>query len=214
MRYGFKNYKFNLKKKIKIKSLNFSFNYHKNNYNKNSVYMYLPSDWHFIFFKNAFSPFSNIYFYNKIYYFNFFLIKNFNFFKIEHQLRLIKIYYNNNNFFKLYFNFFYLIFSSFNFFFFTKLKFKGKGYYIFKNIRNSLVFQFGYSHKINMNFFFFKIKFLNKTTVLFFGINKFDIFKNALKFKQVKPINIFTLKGIRFSKQIIYKKIGKISSYR
>jgi hypothetical protein len=36
----------------------------------------------------------------------------------------------------------------------------------------------------------------------------------AKEFKQARPINIFTGKGIRFTKQIIYKKTGKVSSYR
>jgi hypothetical protein len=30
----------------------------------------------------------------------------------------------------------------------------------------------------------------------------------------MRPINIFTGRGVRFSRQIIYKKVGKVSSYR
>jgi len=30
----------------------------------------------------------------------------------------------------------------------------------------------------------------------------------------MRPINIFTGRGVRFAKQIIYKKAGKVSSYR
>jgi len=33
-------------------------------------------------------------------------------------------------------------------------------------------------------------------------------------FYNIKKINIFTGKGIRFSRQILYRKTGKISSYR
>jgi hypothetical protein len=47
-----------------------------------------------------------------------------------------------------------------------------------------------------------------------FGINIKDIFFLSNAFFKIKPINIFTGKGIRFSKQIVYKKTGKISSYR
>tara|TARA_B100000795_G_scaffold73607_1_gene52083 strand:- start:7717 stop:7854 length:138 start_codon:yes stop_codon:yes gene_type:complete len=32
--------------------------------------------------------------------------------------------------------------------------------------------------------------------------------------KALRPINIFTGRGVRFNKQIIYKKTGKVSSYR
>ena len=74
--------------------------------------------------------------------------------------------------------------------------------------------QFGYSHKIQLFFFYFNIKFLSKTSIFFFGISARALITSAYMFKQVKPINIFTSKGIRFSKQIIYKKTGKISSYR
>jgi hypothetical protein len=35
-----------------------------------------------------------------------------------------------------------------------------------------------------------------------------------LGIKSMRPINIFTGRGVRFSRQIIYKKVGKVSSYR
>ena len=53
-----------------------------------------------------------------------------------------------NNFIKRYVN---LIVNTLNIFFkvnFKKLKFKGKGYYIYKNSRNTIAPQFGYSHRI------------------------------------------------------------------
>jgi ribosomal protein L6P/L9E len=62
--------------------------------------------------------------------------------------------------------------------------------------------------------FFVNVKFLTKTTILMFGINYNDILNKTYSLFNIKKINIFTGKGIRFSKQIIYKKTGKISSYR
>ena len=62
--------------------------------------------------------------------------------------------------------------------------------------------------------FFINVKFLSKTSVLMFGINFNDILSSGYSFFNIKKINIFTSKGIRFSKQIIYKKTGKVSSYR
>ena len=131
------------------------------------------------------------------------------------QMKIIQIKtFFFNNFYKLYWHRFKQLFYSFNFFFFKKIKFKGKGYYIYKNFRNTIAMQFGYSHKIQLFFFYFNIKFLSKTSIFFFGISARALITSAYMFKQVKPINIFTSKGIRFSKQIIYKKTGKISSYR
>lgn len=47
-----------------------------------------------------------------------------------------------------------------------------------------------------------------------FGVSKSDILLGSSNLKSSKPINIFTGRGVRFSKQIIYKKTGKVSSYR
>ena len=58
------------------------------------------------------------------------------------------------------------------------------------------------------------VKFLSKTTIFLFGLSKKDIFTVGHDFRAVRKINIFTGRGVRFSKQIIYKKVGKVSSYR
>jgi hypothetical protein len=47
-----------------------------------------------------------------------------------------------------------------------------------------------------------------------FGNNYQDILNNSYSLYRIKKINIFTGKGIRFSRQIIYRKTGKVSSYR
>lgn len=94
------------------------------------------------------------------------------------------------------------------------MKFKGKGYYIYKNLRNTIALQFGYSHLVRIFSYIISLKFITKTIIFVFGINKTDIFKTGKTFYFKRPQNIFTGKGVRFSKQIIYKKTGKISSYR
>jgi len=106
------------------------------------------------------------------------------------------------------------LFYSFSKLFFTKLKFKGKGYYIYKNFRNTITSQFGHSHRIYIYSFFVSVKFLTKTTVFLFGSSKQDILSIGFKVKNSKPINIFTGRGVRFSRQVVYKKTGKVSSYR
>jgi ribosomal protein L6P/L9E len=103
------------------------------------------------------------------------------------------------------------LFSSF---IFNKLKFKGKGYYIYKNIRNTIAPQFGYYHRIYIYSYFNKVRFLSKTKVLLFGLTKEDVLHSSYGIKKKRPVNIFTGRGVRFAHQIIYKKTGKVSSYR
>jgi ribosomal protein L6P/L9E len=119
-----------------------------------------------------------------------------------------------NNYFNLYWFFFNLIFNSLTQVFFNKLRFRGKGYYIYKNHRNTIAFQFGYSHRVRIFTHFLNAKFLSKITLFFYGVNKFDIIRASYLFYYKRPISIFTGKGVRFTRQVIYKKTGKISSYR
>lgn len=98
--------------------------------------------------------------------------------------------------------------------FFLKIKFKGKGYYIYKNKRNTIAPQFGYSHRVYLYAYTSSVKFLSKTKVLLFGLSYRDIYITGHKLKLIKPINIFTGRGVRFARQIIYRKVGKVSSYR
>lgn len=106
------------------------------------------------------------------------------------------------------------MFYLFSSFIFNKLKFKGKGYYIYKNLRNTIAPQFGYYHRIYVYSYFNKVKFLSKTKVLLFGLTKEDILVSSYGIKGKRPVNIFTSRGVRFARQIIYKKTGKVSSYR
>lgn len=106
------------------------------------------------------------------------------------------------------------IFHSFSRLFFRKLRIKGKGYYIYKNYRNTITYQFGYSHRWYIRAFFITVRFLNKKTVFLFGSSKKDIFSVSQSIRQAKFVNIFTGRGVRFARQIVYKKTGKVSTYR
>ena len=101
-----------------------------------------------------------------------------------------------------------------NSYFFSKLKFRGKGYYIYKSTRSTIAPQFGYAHRVYIYSFFNAVRFLGKTKVLVFGFLKQDVLITLLNIKQKRPINIFTGRGVRFAQEIIYKKTGKVSSYR
>ena len=97
---------------------------------------------------------------------------------------------------------------------FLKIRFKNKGYYVYKNKRSTIAPQFNYSHRVYVYSFFLVVKFLTKTKIFVFGYNHLDIKKFATSFKHLRPMNIFTGRGVRFSRQIVYKKTGKVSTYR
>lgn len=187
----------------------------RTNYKLFLNFLYLPSSWNFILLKKKNTILNYLYIYSENYFFILPFLNKFLLLKYDFQINcFIFNFFFKNNFYSLFWNYFKLIFYSFSKIFFCKLKFKGKGYYIYKNTRNTLALQFGYSHLLHLYGFFLNIKFLTKTSILLFGINFKDIFFLGYSFFQLKPINIFTGKGIRFSKQIIYKKTGKVSSYR
>ena len=83
-----------------------------------------------------------------------------------------------------------------------------------KSKRSSIIYQLIYSHRLYIYSYFNKVKFIGKTVVVLFGIVKQDITKAAINLKSKRSINIFTGRGVRFSRQVVYKKQGKVSSYR
>jgi hypothetical protein len=199
-----------------MRSLGFFLN-QKIDYNDYNVYIYIPPIWNFLILKsnNDFNKIYHFFLYSECYYFYITLFKNFNYFIFNKSSNVLLLkFIHKNNYFNLYwFNFLQILYS-FSSFFFKKLKVRGKGYYFYKNFRNTITFKFGYSHRIYLYSYFIMVKFLSKTSVFMFGINKFDILNQSRKFFNVRPFNLFTGKGVRFTRQIIYKKIGKVSSFR
>ncbi len=218
--YGLKKLfiKNNNNKKTKILKLFKSSSFRKNpriGYKFFSNLLYLPFNWNFILLKKKNKTLSYLYLYSQNYFFILPFLTKFLLLKYDQQTNCFSFnFFFRNNFYSIFWNYFKLIFYSFSRIFFKKLKFKGKGYYIYKNIRNTVAMQFGYSHLMYLYCFFINVKFLSKTSVLMFGINIKDIFSTSYSFFNIKKINIFTSKGIRFAKQIVYKKTGKVSSYR
>lgn len=207
----------NTKKKNKLKTIKYSFLQKKSlNLNFYKINLYIPSNWDFLLIKKNNNK-NTLYFYlyTENYFFLLPILKTFLAFKYDNQLKcLLFQFFFKNNFYSLFWNYFKNVFYSFSKLFFKKLKFKGKGYYIYKNNRNTIALQFGYSHLMYLYSFFITVKFLTKTTILMFGINNKDLTIGSKKLYNIKKINIFTGKGIRFSRQIIYRKTGKVSSYR
>ena len=97
---------------------------------------------------------------------------------------------------------------------FARMKFRGKGYYIYRTLRNTIAPNFGYAHRVYVYAYFVSLKVLSKTAIILFGLVKNDLLKVGYNFKATRPINVFTGRGVRFARQIIYKKTGKVSSYR
>ena len=177
--------------------------------------VYVPHSWNILVIDHSVFNTTVFYLTSNTYYLNLSSKNNLSFFYFDKFTRVITLK-------SLYTNSYYLTFmrtfestlGSFSKPSFIKLKFKGKGYYIYKNKRNTIAPQFGYSHRLYLYSYFTSVKFLGKTKVMLFGFNKNDIFNSALLIKSKRPINIFTGRGVRFSRQVVYKKQGKVSSYR
>ena len=181
------------------------------------VFLYIPYNWDLIIL-NSKQPFYNtkiLYLFSMIYFFKILLPKSYLHIYYDRQSSTLGITHSfTPNFYKMYFKQITSIFHSFSKIFYNKLKFKGKGYYIYKNTRNTITPQFGHSHRIYIYSFFLTVKFLTKTTVFLFGSSKKDVLTISFAIQRSKFINIFTGRGVRFAKQIIYKKTGKVSSYK
>jgi len=215
----------NLKKNYKLKILRLNKQKRRLNINlrdintlkfSSSFFSLLPN-WNYslIVPKNNQDHFKIIYFYTSSYFFNLPLPVKFidlKFDKGSHSFLFTARL--SSNFLKPYLNLVRLLFHVFYKPLFIKLKFKGKGYYIFKNQRNTITPQFGFSHRIYVYSFSVVVNFLTKTKVFLFGLSKRDLLTSAYSIKAMRPINIFTGRGVRFSKQLVYKKTGKVSSYR
>ena len=180
--------------------------------------LHVPKNWNLIIIqkgtdKNFVN--SSVYLYSKLYYF---------WFNIDHSHSQIIYDYStqtiatrtmySNIYSKVFWRALVDLFTTIHKPFFLKLKFKGKGYYLYKNKRGTVTPQFGYSHRLYMYSYFVRIKFLSKTSVILFGFIKNDLLTVGMNLKKMRPINIFTGRGVRFNKQTIYKKVGKVSSYR
>jgi len=177
------------------------------------INLFIPSNYKIIILKNNFNKNIQIFIYNnnwfiKLIFLNLELIqfnKNTNTFKI-------KTNYNCINFQNKFYNFL----KNINFLKFLKIKFKGKGYkleFFKKKTFNGILFHFGSSN----------IKIIKFNNIIVNKINKYKyilLYNNLKKLKNIgivntniKKINPYTLRGLRLSKSIIFKKKGKKGSW-
>lgn len=94
-----------------------------------------------------------------------------------------------------------------------KFVFSGKGHKLTFNKKFTITFNFGHSHIYYLYNYNAKPLLTLKTKGFFLGINSFFLKNSARNLKNSKSINTFTGKGVRFTKQIIRKKTGKVSMY-
>lgn len=188
----------------------------KKSSNNFRLYLYIPFLWNFFLTEKIFNNnVKNVFIFCDSYFFSIPIVSKNSNIKFFQTSRTLKFYFKTYNT-VLYKSWKMLqdVFFSFSKIFFKKLKFKGKGHYIYKNKRNTIALKMGYSHLIRLYAFTVHMKFTAKTTIFMFGWSLSKLFSKGLLLRKLKPINIFTGRGIRFSKQIVYRKPGKISSYR
>ena len=184
-------------------------------YSLSTIYLYTPSCWKYSIIQYKSKLTFNIFFYSSVYFFVFPLNLNFLFIRTFLNSSTISFFFFYKiAFFQTFFSYIKFFLCAFSRIFFKKLKFKGKGYYVYKNKRNTIAFRFGYSHIKRVFASYNYVRFLSKTSIIIYGLDKYKISKTAKMVKIVRPINIFTAKGMRFTRQILYRKTGKVSSYR
>ena len=156
-----------------------------------------------------------MYLYNEVYFLN--LLVSFNVKPSQFERQTSSFVFNPHTMFiqwLLYIRHFSSLLSRFTTSHFIKLRFRGKGYYLYRNFRNVVTPQFGYSHRRYFYTYCSSILFLTKTKILVFGLSVTQVTLLSYKLKTIRPANIFTGRGMRFSRQVVYRKVGKISTYR
>jgi len=186
-------------------------------YPSTSFRFQMPASWKFIMVTSVHRLVAPklIYAYNNLYFLNFVLLGDNTQMRYDAQTRTMQF----KSFTASYTYLWYLktltnLFSRFHKPFFSKIKFKGKGYYMYKNHRNTIAPQFGYAHRVYVYCPTSTVKFLSKTKVLLFGLSKADILQTSHDLYKTRPMNIFTGRGVRFARQVVYKKTGKVGAYR
>ena len=160
------------------------------------LYIFIPKNIKIIILKNKYLYiYNNLFFFNlklpKIYFYNKFL----NILKISIKKKLKK---------NLITNFLFL----WDNFIFMKFFFLGKGFKL-KKIQKNLIFNFNHSH-INLIINNITIiKKIQKSTILIFSkhVNNLNYISKTIL--NIKKINVFTKRGLRKNKQIIFIKKNK-----
>lgn len=106
------------------------------------------------------------------------------------------------------------LFYSWDSYYFNKLIIDGKAYRITKFINKNFKLMFGRSHMVLLitRGLFLRKKKKIKKKFIFFGTSKYNVNLASVIAKSVRPNDMYTDRGIRFSKQINNRKLGKKGS--
>jgi len=152
-----------------------------------------------------------LYFYNENYYFSINLInKNIFINNSTNTVKLLDTKFNHLN--KLSNCELKKFLFSWDNIFFNKIKFTGKGFKFKKKETNLFLF-FNRAHKcffIGTNIILIR---LSKNKVIILKNNIKHLMYDSKIIREVRSNNIFTKRGLRFSKQIIFKKRGKTATH-
>ena len=185
--------------------------------------MFLFKNFYIIFFN---FKCVNLIKYNYIYYLNFFyfvagksllipLSQN-----VHISSSYVVVYFQNDiNVYKNYFYYLKFMFQSWERFVLSKIKYRYKGSWIYLKKRklNSIIIEFGKSNHVYLmlfgSFYFRKKRLLAAHLFSIYGVNITELFSYAFAIRSVRCFNMYTLRGIRFSRQKFYKRVGKVSKY-
>lgn len=175
----------------------------------------IPLGWQYVAFKNREKPLYKFFYYSKNYYISFGLLTaTKTSVKIDTSSAIIMFYsYFVNGGFHLFWKWLKKVLYTTTYKYALRIIFKGKGYYLYRNKRNTLTPQFGYAHRMFFYSYFTRIVYLRKTKFVFHSSSFYDLRVAGHGLISLRPINIFTGRGVRFRKQTVYKKDGKISTY-
>jgi len=152
---------------------------------------------------------NKIYIYNKNFYFLFILDNNTKYFLEKYAKYLIIFFLKNNLTAPILNAYLNKLFYSWNNYFFKKIKFSGKGYKIKKSKKKNIKLHFNRAH---FTIFIFKkelLKKIRKTKCLIKGTNYNSLNNHINKIIYVRKLNLYTSKGLRLSRGIIFKKASK-----
>lgn len=185
--------------------------------NYQNMAFYIPSNWPATLLKSkeGLTPYTVLYACSPVYYFTYPLPLQHLELTYDPQTQSVFFYkFISNSYFLTFMNLFYKLLFSFFRIFFNKLKIVGKGYYIYKNFRNTVTPTFGHAHRVYFYSFFLSVRFLSKKSIFIFGLSIKDIYLKSYEMQWSKPMNIYTGRGVRFTRQIVYKKEGLVSAFR
>lgn len=174
-----------------------------------NVFFFIPYNINYILLENKNKNNKFIYLYNNDYYFCINIANEIFINNDTNTVQLSNITFNNKN--KLFNNEINKFLFSWDNLFFNKIKFTGKGFKFKKKI-NNLFLYFNRAHKcffIGNNLI---LKRLSKNKIILLKNNYNHLINDSILIRNIRANNIFTKRGLRFSRQIIYKKKGKTAA--